>query len=141
MNLSKLPPSILLYGDPEHRGNCPVEDVEQATFFNRLRAQYPNTWGAIGLHIKNEGKRHYLQMSKQRASGGFVTGASDIIVPGSPTFVCEMKRKNHTLSKWQDGQIDYLLAAQQQGAWVCVAFGADAAWAAFKDYLKDNGYE
>ena len=138
MKFNELPDGVQVYGDTSWRGKCPTEDREQATFFARLRAQYPKQWGATGLHIKNEGKRHHRQMSKTRAGGGFIKGASDIVIPGAPTFVCEMKRKDHTQSRWQDGQVDYLEAAHWQGAFVCVALGCDAAWEGFKAYLKEH---
>ena len=64
-------------------------------------------------------------------------GASDIIIPASVSFVCELKRKDHTQSKWQDGQIEYLEAANHAGAFVCVALGWEAAWQAFNDWLQD----
>ena len=127
-------PPIPIYGDTMFRGKCPTEAIEQATFFNRLRIQYPKTYGRIGLHIRNEGKRTMQQIRARKAEGGFVAGASDIIIPGCPTFVCELKRRDHTQSKWQEGQQEYLLAAQEAGAFVCVAFGADAAWEAFNEW-------
>ena len=64
-----------------------------------------------------------------------VKGAADVIIPASPAFVCEIKRRDHTKSQWQDGQQEYLNAAQKAGAFVCVALGADAAWEAFDDWL------
>lgn len=60
--------------------------------------------------------------------------ASPIIV-GNPTFVCELKRQDHTKSKWQDGQLEFLEASQKRGAFVCVAFGYLAALNAVKDYI------
>ena len=63
-------------------------------------------------------------------------GASDIIIPGSPAFVCELKRRDHTKSRWEDGQQEYLTAAQDAGAFVCIALGADAAMEAFNDWLR-----
>jgi hypothetical protein len=65
-------------------------------------------------------------------------GASDIIIPGCPAFVCELKRRDHTKSKWQDGQLEYLETAQKAGAFVCVALGADAAMEAFEEWLKSQ---
>jgi len=121
---------IPVYGDVKFRGGCPSEALEMATFFNRILAKYP-THGAIALHIRNEGKRSYGQVMRQKAEGGFVSGACDIIIPGMPTFCCEMKRKDHTKSKWQDGQVEYLIASQEAGAFVCVALGMEAAWNAF----------
>lgn len=136
MNLTQPPPHIRTYGDTSWRGKCPTEEVEQASFFNRLRIQYPKTWGAIALHIRNEGKRSMQQIRKQKADGGFVKGAADIVIPGCPTFICEMKRRDHTQSKWQEGQVEYLEAAHAAGAFVCVAFGYEAAWEAFQEWLK-----
>ena len=126
----KLHPEIPVYGDTSFRGACPTETAEQATLFNQL----PPHLQSIALHIKNEGKRHHTQMAKQRAEGGFISGAADIIIPGCHTFVAEIKRKNHTLSKWQDGQIEYLLACKRQGAFVCVCLGWEAAMEAVNEW-------
>ena len=124
---------ITIYGDHRYRGRCASETVEQVTFFNRIRAQHPKTYGMIAVHNRNEGKRHYAQTAKQKAEG-MTKGASDIIIPGKVTFVCELKRRDHTLSKWQDGQQEYLEAAEAAGACACVALGADAAWLAFNEW-------
>jgi len=66
--------------------------------------------------------------------GGMNTGASDIIIPGCPALVIEMKRRDHTKSKWQAGQIDYLEASKNAGAMVCVALGAEAAIQAVEEW-------
>lgn len=126
----KFPHWLTVYGDQTYRGNCPTETAEQSTFFNQLPPALKSTF----LHIKNEGKRNYRQMAKQRAEGGFIKGAADIIGPGSPTFVCELKRKDHTKSSWQTGQLDYLKACQEQGAFVCVALGWEAAMEAVREW-------
>lgn len=126
---------VPIYGDTAWRGKCPVEAVEQASFFNRLRSEYPDTWGRLALHIRNEGKRTVQQMRKIKAEGGFVSGASDIIIPGRISFVCEMKRRDIKQSSWQPGQREYLEAAKQAGAFACVALGAVGAWAAFEAWL------
>jgi len=106
--------------------------LEQITFFKRVR-KIP-LWGAIAVHPRNEGKRHYKQVMREK-SEGMIKGAADIIIPGAPTFVCELKRKDRTQSVWQDGQQDYLVAAQRAGAFVCVALGANAAMEAFEEWL------
>lgn len=129
----KFTDTLNLYGDPSYRGACPKESVEQITFFNHLRMQYPKTYGLIALHPRNEGERHHAQTIRQKAEG-LTPGASDIIIPGSPSFVCEIKRRDHTKSQWQDGQIAYLEACQAAGAFVCIALGYGAAWAAFEDW-------
>ena len=133
----KFPRNIPLYGDAKFRGACPKEDVEQVSFFNKIRREYPTSWGLIALHPRNEGLVYggqFANMIKRKAEG-MTTGASDIVIPGQPSFVCEMKRLDHTKSAWQDGQIAYLGAAQETGSFVCIALGAKAAWVAFQDYL------
>lgn len=130
----KFPHEIKVYGDISYRGECPSESLEQVTFFNRLRREYPDTWGKIALHPRNEGQRNFRQVAHQKAEG-MVSGASDVIICGSPTFVCEIKRRDHTKSTWQPDQIEFLLQARAAGSFVCVALGADAASEAFRDYL------
>lgn len=127
----KIHPNIRTYGDLTYRGPCPKEVVEQATFFNRIRK---TPYGLVALHIRNEGRKAYAQVQKEKTEGGMVAGASDIVIPGSPAFVCELKRKDHTKSSWQTGQQEYLLAAQELGAFACLAFGVDAAWEAFLEW-------
>lgn len=125
---------IPVYGDQKWRGKCPIEAAEQVTFFNRLRSEYPDTYGRIALHPRNEGKRHHTQTAKQKAEG-MATGASDVVIPGAPAFVCELKRRDHTKCTWQGGQQEYLRASQDAGAFACVALGWEAAWQAFGDWL------
>lgn len=135
MNLKDCP--VPIYGDQSFRGKCPQEHVEQASFFSRLRREYPESWGILAIHPRNEGLLsggQFHAIRKHRAEG-MQPGASDIVIPGHPAFVCEMKRRDHTLSKWQDGQQDYLNAARNAGAFACVALGAEAAWRAFEVWL------
>lgn len=136
MRLSDLP--FPIYGDATFRGKCPTESLEQITFFSRLRREYPDTWGALALHPRNEGQLRggqFRAMSKHKAEG-MVSGASDVIIPARVSFVCELKRLDHTQSKWQDGQVEYLTAAHNAGAFACVALGCNGAWLAFNDWLK-----
>ena len=126
-------PDWLRYYGGIHPGPCPHELKEQETFFNQLRIRHPRLH-AIAIHPKNEGKRTKVQMDRQKAEGGFVKGASDIIIPGSPCFVCELKRRDRTKSKWESGQLDYLLACHDMGAFVCVAFGWEQAIAGVEEW-------
>ena len=125
----KIPPHIKTYGDMDFRGDCPLEDAELMTFFNQLRIKYPDI-AKVAIHPDNEGlilgtgHHHHI---KQKAKGAIRNGASDIIIVGSPTFVCELKRQDHTKSRWQDGQLEFLEASQKRGAFVCVALGYEAA--------------
>ena len=126
-----------IYGDTSFRGDCPKESVEQVTFFNKLRREYPDTWGALALHPRNE---QQLRGGQHRAlirhkAEGMTPGASDVIIPARMTFVCEIKRQDHTKSKWQPGQVAYLTAAHEARAFACVALGWEGAWAAFEDWL------
>lgn len=132
----KLPNDIPVYGDTNIRGKCPSESAEQVTFFGWLRREYPDSYGLIALHPRNEGQRHMRQTWKEKAEG-MTKGASDIIIPASPAFVCEMKRQDHTQSQWQDGQQEYLRAAQAAGGFVCIALGWEAAREAFQEWLKN----
>ena len=134
MRLSDLP--FPVYGDTSWRGKCAAESMDQMTFFNTLRREYPDTWGRLALHPRNEGQRMGGQIKAmiQHKAEGLAPGASDIIIPGRITFVCELKRQDHTQSKWQDGQIEYLEAAHAAGAFACVALGWKSAWTAFLDW-------
>lgn len=134
----KIPQNVPLYGDPAWRGKCPQEKVEQASFFNRLRQEYPDSWGLLAIHPRNEGQLRGGQFGAiiRHKAEGMSPGASDIIIPGCPTFICEMKRRDITQSKWQDGQQEYLEAASKAGAFACVALGAAAAWEALEAWLE-----
>lgn len=136
----KLPPHIPCYGDQSFRGDCPREDQEQISIVNRVRKEYPTSYGLIAFHPRNEGLKQHGQFSsvlKHKAEGS-LKGVSDLIIPGNPTLVIEIKRRDHTKSKWQDGQIEFLTAAQNAGAFVCVALGAVAAWEAFEEWRSRN---
>jgi len=130
----KLPHNIPIYGDIDYRGKCPTETTEQVSFFNWMRQK--TDYGPIAIHIRNEGKRHYTQASKHKIEG-MCTGAADIIIPGKPAFVCEMKRQDHTKSTISDDQIEFLKAAQNNGAFVCIALGCAAALEAFEEWQKE----
>lgn len=128
---------VPVFGDTLFRGKCPQEGMEQASFFSKLRREYPATWGVIALHPRNEGLKIGNQFSTvvKHQAEGMAKGAADIIIPAKVSFVCELKRQDHTLSKWQDGQQEYLAAAQKAGAFACIALGAAAAWQAFEEWL------
>jgi len=131
----KFPSWLTIYGNKKYRNkNCPTEQQEQMTFFSTLRIEYPEL-GVIAYHQRNEGKRGYKQTSLHKAEG-MVTGASDIIIPGRPAFICELKREDHTLCKLSPEQIKYLEIADRYKAYVCVALGHKAALHALEDWLK-----
>jgi len=136
----KIPENIPVYGDINYRDKlCPKESAEQITFVSRIINRYPLTYGRIILHPKNEQRLingQFSAISKDRAMGSLNKGASDIIIPGNPAFVCEIKRRDHTQSKLEDWQIEYLLACDIVGCFVCVALGCDAAMEAFNKWMN-----
>ena len=137
MNLKELNPLIKVYGNTNFRGGCAKEDAELITFFNELKRLYPDL-GRIAIHPDNEGLvigTGHLHHAKQKAKGAINKGAADIVIVGNPTFVCEMKRQDHTKSRWQDGQLEFLEASKKQGAFVCVALGYEAALNAVNDWV------
>lgn len=138
-----IPEGIPIYGDLSYRSVlCPKESVEQITFVSRITAEYPDTYGRIIVHPQNEGKLikgQFSALSKDRAMASVNKGASDIIIPGNPSFVCEIKRRDHTLSVLSNEQLDYLWACEKTGSFICIALGCDAAIGAFNNWIKQNG--
>lgn len=126
------PEGIPVFGDKAFRDKkCPKETLEQVTFVRRIRDRYPDSFGALIFHVKNEGKRTWEQVARDKAEG-MTTGAVDIVIPGGQSFLCELKRRDHTLSKIHEEQVKYLNAGQASGAFACIALGADAAIDAFE---------
>lgn len=130
----KFDKKLKVYGDVSFRGNCPKEEIEQITFFNQLKKLHPEI-AELATHVKNEGKKSWGQIAKDKA-GGLNQGFSDIIIAGAPTCLIEMKRQDHTKSHWQDNQQEKILLAQDAGAFSCVALGYKAALEAVEDWKK-----
>lgn len=129
---------VMIFGDLDFRGKCATEEQEQITLFSRVRRDYPDTWGRLALHPRNEGLKRagqFQAVSRHKAEG-MTPGAADIIIPARVSFVCELKRRDYTLCPWQDGQQEYLIAAAKAGAYACVAFGCDAASGALQEWCK-----
>lgn len=121
----------------DFRGKCPRESVEQISWFNKVRETYPDTWGLLAVHVRNEGLLQNGQLSaiKKHKLEGMVTGCVDIFVPGSPCLVMEMKRADPTKSTLSEDQARYLVVAEKAGAFAAVCFGALAAWECFEAWL------
>lgn len=137
----KIPDWLPCYGDQSFRGKCPAETAEQVTFFARLRREYPDSYGILGVHPRNEQQLRggqFRALDRQKAEG-MSPGASDIVIPGKPAFVCELKRQDRTQCRWQDGQLEYLRAAMKAGAFACVALGVVGAWEAFRVWVAQQG--
>ena len=122
----RFPNWLDVYGDKSFRGDCPREDVELATFWNQLCPELrKRAW-----HTENEGKRNH---EKSRMKGQ-LKGVSDIVVIGAPPLIIEMKRQDHTKSRWQDGQLEFLKACHEAGAMVCIALGYKSALEAVEEW-------
>lgn len=129
------PEWLKIYGEKDYRNKkCPVEDAELVTFINQLKKMYPDSFGRLVLHVPNEGKRRAHEVNNLKKKGALNKGASDIIIPGNPSLVIEMKRRDHTLSEWEDGQLEYLEASKKAKCFVCVCLGWEAAMMAFNDW-------
>lgn len=127
---------IPTFGDKSFRGDCSLEGSAQKSFVSYVRAKHSKTYGAIIVHNRNEGKRSFQQAARFKADG-MTKGASDILIPAGVSFVCEMKRADHTKSQWKGGQQEYLLAAKDCGAFSCLALGLDGAIEAFEYWLEN----
>lgn len=132
----RFPKHISVFGDPTFRGACPVETADQITAVGMIKDHHPDLF-AIMIHPKNEGKRNPRMAAMERQVGALNKGASDFIFPCSPALVIELKRRDHTLSRWETGQIDYLTSAQSMGSFVCVALGWQGLMEAIK-WFKAN---
>lgn len=133
----KLPSWLPSYGDTSYRGDCPKEDAELITAINWIRMEYPDSLGALTVHVENEGKRTMAQAQMAKAKG-LLAGAVDILILTTPPIALEMKRRDHTQSRWQKGQLEFLEAAHKHGAFVGVCFGAEGFKQAIRTYLERN---
>lgn len=134
------PEGIKVFGDQRFRGKCPPESVEMVTFFGWVRRTYPETHGALAVHPRNEGQLRggqFRALARVKAEG-MMPGAADVILPGSPALVIEMKRQDHTKSTWQPGQVAYLIAAARAGCFVSVALGFEAARQALMTWEEER---
>ena len=128
---------VVVYGDHDWRGKCPLEAAEAVSFFCQLRAEFPDL-AKVATHIRNEGKRTKRQ-GYQHQQEGMNTGASDVIIPVCPPIVMEMKRKDHKLSSISKEQVDYLVAAASGGAFTGVALGAAGAMEMVRAWVAKYG--
>lgn len=128
----KFPDWLPVFGDTSYRGKCPVEDDVQYRAIGHVRNKFPDTLGKLVLHPKNENSTDWDRLR------GMAKGAADIIICGCPTFVCELKRADHTKCKWEKDQLDFLLLSQQMGCFTCVALGLEGFKEALQQYINKN---
>lgn len=118
---------VSIYGDTTFRGKCPTESFEQVSFFNWIRTTYPDSYGRLAVHIRNEDGRASGRQVNRMKLEGLTKGAPDIIIPGCPSLLIELKRKDPTQSSISKEQIEYLRTAEHEGSMVVLALGAEAA--------------
>ncbi|UJH96011.1 DNA nuclease [Pantoea phage Nafs113] len=126
---------IPVYGDITFRGDCSLEDADLIEFFNDLKYDFP-LLSKIAIHVKNEGERSKAQAVRERMKGALQKGATDVQIPGNPSFIMELKRQNYLKSKILEEQITYMVHSMRAGAFVCVCLGIDAARDALADWIK-----
>lgn len=118
----------------------PSESVEQIHLFHWAiiqRGKYPEL--DLMYHIPNGGKRDVTTAKRLKAEGT-KAGVPDIHLPvarnGFHGLYIEMKKqKGGKLSK---DQKEWLKALSDQGHYVAVCKGCDAAIEVIKDYLEGN---
>lgn len=126
----KIDERIPVFGDRDYRGKCNQEETDQINWVSWIRENHPDDYRLM-IHPKNEGKRSPFQAAMDRKTGSLNKGASDCVIPGAPSFVVELKRRDHTKSRWQTGQQEYLIAAGEAGCFIGVALGFEAMKEAF----------
>ena len=125
---------IKVFGDVNYRNpRCPIESTEQITFFNELKIKHPEI-AMMATHVKNEGKKT-IGTAVKDAREGLNAGFPDIVIVGSPVCLIELKRVDHTKSKWQKGQKEFLIEAEKRGAFACVALGYKGALLAVEAWI------
>lgn len=129
----RLPDWLTVYGNANYRGPCATESAEQITLFSQIRRLHPYL-APIVFHPRMEGDRTKGQADWQKADGSIVAGVADVIGVGHPMLVLELKRRDHTKSTWQKGQVEFLQASHKRGAFTCLALGYEAALAAVRDW-------
>lgn len=126
---------IPVFGDSSFRGDCKKEDLEAMDFYSWLKFNHPEH-AEFYIHPKAEGKRTYAQVNYEKKTGGIPTSTPDGLMMHAIPFCVELKRKDHTKSKWQDGQEDKLIGLSKRGCFVGVALGADGMKEAFTKWLE-----
>ena len=128
----KIPEWLPKFGSLKKSNENPKEDYVLSSIVSCIRMDYPNTYGLVAFHVKNESKRTTGQIRADKAKG-LTKGVSDLIVIGNPTLCMEIKRDDSCY--FESGQLEFLEQAQKNGAFVCLAVGYDGAKEAFNHWL------
>lgn len=129
----KTPEWLPKFGNLPKSTSNPAEDYVLSSVVSRIRKDYPNTYGLVAFHVKNESKRTTTQIKIDKLKG-LTKGVSDLIVIGNPTLCMEIKKDNSC--RFEDGQLQFLEQAQKGGAFACLAIGYQGALDAFHHWIE-----
>lgn len=129
----KTPSWLHKFGDLPKSSTNPSEDYVLSSLIDRIRKDYPTTYGLVAFHVKNESKRTTGQIRADKAKG-LTKGVSDLIIIGNPTLCMEIKKDNSC--RFESGQLEFLEQAQKGGAFACLAIGYQGAKDALEFWLK-----
>lgn len=131
-----LPVNYLVF-DSGYLGPCNKEDTDQQAFIAWIRYHCP--WVNV-FHVTNEsGTSSSAGFIEKRKRMGVTKGVSDniILTPGhDKSFAAmELKRRDRTKSKWQEGQREFLNQVVDDGGFASVSFGLECIKNSAKLYL------
>lgn len=120
--------------DSGYRGACRTERAEQIDCISWVDHNFPER-STLLFHPANEAKgtaSHHALRKKEGVRGG----VSDIIdLNNTPSFICELKRKDRTKSALSPTQKTFTAAADAAGHFVCVCYGFEQFKLAYNDYI------
>lgn len=120
--------------NPNHRGPCRSERMEQIDAMGWLEKQYPDRWPLI-YHVPNE-TRASPQHMQMRRKEGVKAGVPDIIDANGPvTGFFEMKRQDSSKSRLSPDQRAFLELAAEKGHFCAVCYGFESFKQAYADFL------
>lgn len=128
---------VICYWDDEQNASkvkSRKEYLEQIDFVNWARYQCPILETLLFAPM-NEGDAKPQYRSKMK-SMGLTSGVSDCILLCNGVGAIEMKRSRKRDSSISKEQVEFILGVESRGGFGAVAYGADAAKEALKDYLK-----
>lgn len=112
------------------------EYLEQIDFVNWARYEHP-ILDTLLFAPMNEGDAKPQYRSKMK-SMGLTSGVSDCILLCNGVGAIEMKRSRKRDSSISKEQVEFILDVESCGGFAVVAYGADAAKEALKDYFQKN---
>ena len=85
----------------------------------------------------SDNRIRYFRFEKHR---GVPAGTNLAIQMANGKYICLMAADEVITKEKLAEQVEYLEAAHKAGAFVCVAFGCDAAWQAFREWVQKTNH-